>query len=103
MGRLTPVSTIHLAGLEQGQADVGRGAAEHVGQDDHAVALLHALDGAFQVGQERGHVHRPFDGDVCALLLRPQDGLGRFQQMLAELAMGHQDHSNHFSSNRIRD
>ena len=62
------------------------------------LACFHPFYGLLEFREQGAHFHGSFHGDVGALLLGPQNGLGRFKQVFAKLAMGHHDHSNHCSS-----
>ena len=89
---------LDAAAVHDGNGEVGRRAAEHVGQQDDAAAVLNARDRAENVGAPLLHVVFGADRDRLESRLRPDDMLERGAKTSGELAVGHKDHSNHQQS-----
>jgi PTS system mannose-specific IIA component len=81
--------------LHQGNGQVGGCAAEQVGQDDDAVALVDLGDRRGNVFAPRLHVVVCVDADAKDPLLRPYDMLHGHDELLREPSMRHQHQTDH--------
>ena len=95
MGRLAPAitSTPGRSIMEMARLD-GR-AAEHVGQQDDAVAGIHALDTVADIDAALFDVVIGLDADGGDALLGADHMLHGGTQFLGQPAVGHQNHANH--------
>src|SRR5512145_3340170 len=80
---------------EERQPDIGRRPAEHVGEEQDAVPLLHRADGPFHRVVDRldAHLGGDVDGDDSVDL--PYDDPGRPHQLRGERTVGNDDGSDH--------
>ena len=95
IGRLTPAITSTLALIHDRDRQVGRRAAEHVGEQHDAVALLGAGDAVEDLGPTLLHVVVRADADGGDVDLPPDDVLERRDQLLAEPSVGDDDQTDH--------
>ena len=85
-----------------GDREVRRRAAEHVGEDDDAVAGVDALDRLDDVLAALLDVVVGADGDGLDLLLRADDMLQRGAELDGEPPVGDEDKTDHRKSRRAR-
>src|SRR5690606_23673272 len=89
---------VDLAVAENGNGEVGRRAAEHVGQQDDTVSIVDHADRFDDVAPARlGIVVRP-DADGACLILCAHDMLGGGEQLLGQPTVGDQYHADHADS-----
>jgi len=88
--QIDPGDDLDILAFHQADGEVRRGAAEQVGQDDHALALVARLDGVGDVLAPRFHVIVRLDADTGDRLLRADDMFHGRDELGRESAMGHQ-------------
>ena len=85
----------HVRLVHDGYGEVGGRAAEHVGEDDHPVAGIGAMDGVDDLAAAHGGVVFRPDGDRLELRLRPHHVLERRAELERQPAMRDDDKSDH--------
>src|SRR5262245_46242146 len=75
--------------------EVGGGTPEHVGEDGHPLAAVHALDGLDDVLAALFHVVVGADGHRLDLLLRPDDMLQSRTELRGEAPVRHEYETDH--------
>ena len=85
IGRLKP--DLDAREREEEQADVGGGPAEHVGQDQHAVAAVDGGDGLGDLAADRFRRVVGFDGDAGEVRRLRKDAPGGSHHFAADVPM----------------
>ena len=86
---------LDTVGLEKRQAKIRRRAAEHVGQDQHAVRALHARDRAGDRLARDRRIVVPADRHRDKLRQLSDNRLRRVHQLVRELPVGDDNDANH--------
>ena len=92
---------LHAIGLEKRQAEVRRCAAEHVGENQHAVRTLKARDRARNRLARDRRIVVPADRHRDELRQVSDDRLGRVHQLVRELPVGNDNDANHLLGSRL--
>ena len=95
IGRLTPAITSTPLRSIMRDGEVGRRAAEHVGQQHDAVAGIASVDAGLDLGAAAFDVVVGSDADRVDVPLRADHVLHGRAQFLGQAAMGNQDHTDH--------
>ena len=95
IGRFTPAITSTPLPLHHGDGEVGRRAAEHVGQQHDAVTGIAPVDTGLDFGAAVFHVVFGADADGIDVPLRADHVLHGGAQFLRQPAVGDQDHADH--------
>ena len=101
IGRFTPAITSTPLPLHHRDREVGRRAAEHVGQQHHAVAGVAPADTGLDLGAAVLDVVVGPDADRIDVPLRADHVLHGGSQFLGQAAVGHQDHADHWMVSRL--
>ena len=89
---------LDIGPVEDGDGEVGRRAAEHVGQQHDAIALLHLGHAVQDLAPALLHVVVGADADGGDALLRPHDMLQRGDEFRGQAAVRDQYHADHGAS-----
>ena len=95
IGRLMPAITSTFGLVHHRDGQIGRRAAEHVGQHDHAVARIGAVDGLDDLPAAHGDIVLGADRNGLQLLLRPDHVLERRAEFLRQPAVRDDDNADH--------
>ena len=94
-GQIDPGDHFDAARFEQGDRQIGRRAAEQVGQNDNAFAGIGARDRLCDFAAAQLHIVARPDADRGDLVLLAHDVFHRIDEMFGEIAVGDEDHANH--------
>ena len=100
MGRFTPGNDFGLHLIDHRDGEVRRRAAEHVGENDDAIAAIDRAHRVDDVGAALFHVVIGADGDGAHLVLGPENVLGRGDEFVRQTAVGHNHDANHSEYSR---
>jgi hypothetical protein len=100
--QIDPGNDLDASGIHHRNRQVRGGSAEHVGQDDDAIAAFDARNGSDNIQAPLVHIIFGSDADGFKCGLRPNHMLKGMPELFSELAMGDKHQSDHIASSSMR-